>query len=107
MESATPQRRRPGRPPKEALPRRVTREALIRAGVELLTEKGFNSVGLEEVLRRVGVPKGSFYHYFSSKDDFGRQVLEAYAAYFARKLDCWLLDVSRSEEHTSELQSPL
>src|SRR5574337_1959891 len=93
MESATPQRRRPGRPSKEALPRRVTREALIRAGLELLTEKGFNSVGVEEVLRRVGVPKGSFYHYFSSKDDFGRQALEAYAAYFARKLDRW-----RSEE---------
>jgi TetR/AcrR family transcriptional repressor of nem operon len=68
---------------------------LIRGGLELLTERGFNSVGLEEVLRRVGVPKGSFYHYFSSKDDFGRQVLAAYAAYFAAKLDRWLLDESR------------
>ena len=95
MEPAETQRRRPGRPPKEMLSRLATREALIRGGLELFTEKGFNSVGLDEVLRRVGVPKGSFYHYFSSKDDFGQQVLEAYAAYFARKLDRWLLDASR------------
>lgn len=95
MESAAPQRRRPGRPPKEAPSRLATRAALIRGGLELLTERGFNSVGVEEVLRRVGVPKGSFYHYFSSKDDFGQQVLEAYAAYFARKLDRWLLDDAR------------
>jgi TetR/AcrR family transcriptional regulator, transcriptional repressor for nem operon len=95
METTVPLRRRPGRPPKQALSRLVTREALIRGGLELLTERGFNSVGLEEVLRRVGVPKGSFYHYFSSKDDFGQQVLAAYAAYFAGKLDRWLLDESR------------
>jgi TetR/AcrR family transcriptional regulator, transcriptional repressor for nem operon len=95
MESITPLRRRPGRPPKQATARLVTREAVIRGGLELLTERGFNSVGLDEVLRRVGVPKGSFYHYFSSKDDFGQQVLAAYAAYFGAKLDRWLLDESR------------
>jgi TetR/AcrR family transcriptional repressor of nem operon len=95
MEFATPLRRRPGRPPKQATSRLATREALIRGGLELLTEKGFNTVGLDEVLRRVGVPKGSFYHYFASKDDFGQQVLASYAAYFADKLDRWLLDDSR------------
>lgn len=95
MDTAATPRRRPGRPPKLATSRLESREALIRCGLELLTEKGFNSIGLDEVLRRAGVPKGSFYHYFASKDDFGRQVLAAYGEYFARKLDHWLLDETR------------
>jgi len=72
-----------------------TREALIRCGTEILTEKGFHSTGIDEVLKRVGVPKGSFYHYFASKDEFGHEIIDNYASYFARKLDRWLLNESR------------
>lgn len=88
--------RRPGRPPKVTASRLETREALVRCGTEILTEKGFNSTGLDEVLKRVGVPKGSFYHYFESKEDFGLVVIDSYAAYFARKLDRWLLNAERA-----------
>lgn len=49
------------------------------------------STGIEAVLKRIGVPKGSFYHYFDSKEAFGQAVLESYGAYFAHKLDRWLL----------------
>jgi TetR/AcrR family transcriptional repressor of nem operon len=45
-----------------------TRNALVWCGTELLTERGFQITGIDEVLKRVGVPKGSFYHYFKSKD---------------------------------------
>jgi TetR/AcrR family transcriptional repressor of nem operon len=68
----------------------------VRCGTEILTEKGFNSTGLDEVLKRVGVPKGSFYHYFESKEDFGLVVIDSYADYFARKLDRWLLNAERA-----------
>lgn len=88
--------RRRGRPPKEAQACNATREALLRAGVEVLTEKGFSATGLDEILRRTGVPKGSFYHYFDSKESFGVEVIDRYAAYFARKLDRFLTDESRS-----------
>lgn len=85
--------RRPGRPPKTARPDDFdTREALIRCGVEVLTEQGFMATGIDGILKRVGVPKGSFYHYFSSKEVYGLAVLESYAGYFARRLDRWLLD---------------
>jgi len=47
-----------------------TRVKLIRAGVELLTKKGFASAGIEEILSMVQVPKGSFYHYFASKKPY-------------------------------------
>lgn len=55
----------------------------------LLTEQGFASTGIDTVLRRIGVPKGSFYNYFPSKEHFGREVMAAYAAYFLHKLDRW------------------
>jgi len=72
-----------------------TKQALIRAGTEICTEQGFQVTGIEEVLKRVGVPKGSFYHFFSSKHEFGEAVIENYAQYFARLLDRILLDESR------------
>ncbi|MFB8828731.1 TetR/AcrR family transcriptional regulator [Azotobacter sp. CWF10] len=90
MTITTPKPRR-GRPPKVARDFPDTREALIRCGMEVLTEQGFMSTGIETVLKRIGVPKGSFYHYFDNKEAFGQAVLESYGAYFARKLDRWLL----------------
>ncbi|GAA4182356.1 TetR/AcrR family transcriptional regulator [Gryllotalpicola kribbensis] len=89
-EAATVRRR--GRPPKIPREHGDTREMLLRCGVELLTAQGLGSTGIETVLKRVGVPKGSFYHYFESKDAFGLEVLRRYADYFARKLDHWLLE---------------
>lgn len=85
--------KRPGRPPKNARADDFdTRQALIRCGVEVLTEQGFMATGIDSILKRVGVPKGSFYHYFASKEAYGLEVLASYAEYFARRLDRWLLD---------------
>jgi TetR/AcrR family transcriptional repressor of nem operon len=93
----TPQKaRRPGRPPKIERENFETREALIRCGTEVLTEQGFMATGIDHILKQVGVPKGSFYHYFQSKEAFGLAVLDNYARYFAQRLDRWLLDESLS-----------
>lgn len=92
MDSASSVRRR-GRPPKfPACGGEDTRERLIRAGLAMLTEKGYSAAGLEEILRLARVPKGSFYHYFASKEAFGLCLIDAYATFFAAKLDRWLLD---------------
>lgn len=88
--------RRPGRPPKIDRGPLDTREALLRRGLEVLTEQGLMATGLDFLLKEVGVPKGSFYHYFESKQAFGRAVLDQYAHYFAGRLDRWLLDDSLS-----------
>ena len=74
----------------------TTRQVLIRCGMELLTEQGFSATGLDAVLRRATVPKGSFYYYFESKDAFGAAVMDAYDDYFKRKLDRWLLNEARA-----------
>ncbi len=79
-------KKRPGRPPKSGLSAKDTREKLLKVGVEILTLKGFFAIGLEEILSSAGVPKGSFYHYFKSKEDFGLQVIDAYDLYFQKRL---------------------
>ena len=73
-----------------------TRNALVWCGTELLTERGFQITGIDEVLKRVGVPKGSFYHYFKSKDQFGHAVIDNYEAYYAKKMDRIFGDSSQS-----------
>ena len=64
-----------------------TRVKLIQAGVELLTKKGFASAGIEEILSMVQVPKGSFYHYFESKEAFGIVLIKSYFNYSDKRLD--------------------
>jgi TetR/AcrR family transcriptional repressor of nem operon len=88
--------RRRGRPSKELAGHSETREILVRAGVAALTEKGFSATGIDEILRSVNVPKGSFYHYFGSKEEFGLELIGRYAAYFARKLNRFFTDESKS-----------
>ena len=83
---------RRGRPPKVFADNRDTRAELIRSGVEHLTEIGFASAGIDKILKKVGVPKGSFYFYFPSKEAFGHEVLTSYANYFEYKLDTFFLD---------------
>lgn len=78
---------RRGRPPRLVPGHGRTREALVRAGVASLSEKGFTGTGLDAVLDEVGVPKGSFYHYFPSKVAFSLAIIDAYDTYFAKKLD--------------------
>ncbi len=87
---------RRGRPPKVSPAGDNTRAILIRSGVEALTENSFVSAGIEGILKKVGVPKGSFYHYFKNKEDFGLAVIDEYAKYFAEKLDSHLLDQQKS-----------
>lgn len=88
--SSAPRR---GRPPRAAADAEA-RQKLIRSGLIHLTEKGYSSVGVDEILRDAAVPKGSFYHYFRNKADFGSQLIEAYHAYFSEMLDQILCDAT-------------
>ncbi|MGK0521514.1 MAG: TetR/AcrR family transcriptional repressor of nem operon, partial [Planctomycetota bacterium] len=54
----------------------ASRTRLLDAGAELFGKKGFNGCGLSEILAQAGVPKGSFYHYFASKEEFGVVLIE-------------------------------
>jgi TetR/AcrR family transcriptional repressor of nem operon len=57
-----------------------TKERIIEAAEEIMWKRSFHSVGLNEILKAVGVPKGSFYHWFESKEHFGVELLKHYIA---------------------------
>lgn len=81
---------RRGRPPKIARDNADTKALLIRTGLETLTEFGFSATGLDTILKKVSVPKGSFYHYFKSKEAYGIALVDAYDSYFIAKLNHYL-----------------
>jgi TetR/AcrR family transcriptional repressor of nem operon len=51
---------------------------LIDVGLGLMHRDGYNATGLTDILKAADVPKGSFYHYFASKEDFAAAALERY-----------------------------
>jgi TetR/AcrR family transcriptional repressor of nem operon len=57
-----------------------TREEIIRRGAELIHARGYNATGLQEILNVAVVPKGSFYFYFRSKEEFGVEIINHFAS---------------------------
>lgn len=63
-----------------------TKERILNAAEELMLAKSFHSVGLNEILSAVRVPKGSFYHYFESKEQFGVELIRHYVSEHTARL---------------------
>lgn len=55
-----------------------TRQHILDTAQEIMARKGYAAVGLNEVLTQATVPKGSFYHYFPSKEAFGEALMKSY-----------------------------
>lgn len=64
-----------------------TRQVILDTAERLMVQKGYSAVGLNEVLSAAGVPKGSFYHYFGSKDAFGEAMLENYFVQYLANME--------------------
>lgn len=67
-----------------------TRQHILCTGKQIIAAKGFSCVGLTELLQASEVPKGSFYHYFKSKELFGQALLEDYFSDYLAQLDTLL-----------------
>lgn len=63
------------------------RQHILDTAQDIIARKGFTAVGLSEILQSANVPKGSFYHYFPSKDVFGQALLESYFNGYMLELD--------------------
>lgn len=57
---------------------RAARQHILQAAKPLIGLRGFSAVGLAQILDVAGIPKGSFYHYFESKEAFGEELLRTY-----------------------------
>lgn len=73
-----------------------TRLRLLEAGTQIMLEKGYNATGIMEVLQSVGVPKGSFYWYFQSKEDFGLAIIDQFDQAMTEKLNLYLNDATKT-----------
>lgn len=76
--------------------KRDTRSELIATGMQLIASQGYNATGIDAVLKRAKVPKGSFYHFFGSKEEFGLAVIEEFANRFLARVDVSLADETAS-----------
>ncbi|HYA40779.1 MAG TPA: TetR family transcriptional regulator C-terminal domain-containing protein [Syntrophobacteraceae bacterium] len=63
---------------------------LIEKGAEIIYIRGFNNTGINDILRAAGVPKGSFYHYFKDKEDYGVQLVGHFLIRFVAAADACL-----------------
>ena len=55
------------------------REDILVTGYEVLRKNGYHHIGINKILEEAGIPKGSFYNFFKSKEDFANQVVSHYA----------------------------
>lgn len=70
------------------------RQQLLEKGMAMLLRHGYHDLGVAALLEATSTPKGSFYHYFKSKEDFGLQAIDAYMEEVHRGLDACLGDAS-------------
>ena len=61
----------------------TVKNRILETGSDIIHLKGFNHTGIQEILDAAGVPKGSFYHYFKNKEDFGLQVIDYFTEHFS------------------------
>jgi TetR/AcrR family transcriptional regulator, transcriptional repressor for nem operon len=72
-----------------------TKQRLLEIGAETMHLKGYNHTGIQEILNLAGVPKGSFYNYFKSKEDFGLQIIDYFVEFYVRQSNQFFEDGSK------------
>ena len=72
------------------------RDELIRVGKEIIAQQGFKTASLNDILTKAGVPKGSFYYYFASKEDFGLAIVDDFAREYRDRFERILEDTQHS-----------
>jgi TetR/AcrR family transcriptional repressor of nem operon len=73
-----------------------TKNKLLQIGAKYVHLKGFNHTGLQEILKKANVPKGSFYFYFKSKEEFGLEIIDVFMTFFEKSIGYSLSDKSLS-----------
>ena len=72
----------------------MKRERILEAGLEVMKAQGYHGTSVNDIVAAAGIPKGSFYNYFQSKEDFAVAAIEQVA--------CTSLKASESALHTGD-----
>lgn len=72
------------------MPKETTKNRILTEGARIIYEKGFNNTGIQEILEAAGVPKGSFYFYFKSKEAFGLNLVDFYLQFILSVAESFL-----------------
>jgi TetR/AcrR family transcriptional repressor of nem operon len=72
---------------KTDIPRR-----LLDAGYALFNQLGYNATGIQQIADKAGVPKGSFYNHFDSKEAFAAQIIRNYGTWVDKAWDTAMAD---------------
>lgn len=56
------------------------KEDIVQVGLDIVLSRGFNATGVEAILKQANIPKGSFYNFFSSKEEFGLAIIDKFVA---------------------------
>lgn len=72
------------------------KQEILLKGIFLLRRQGYHNTGINDILRECQIPKGSFYNFFRSKEDFGLQALELYGDTMLRLMQKFTRDAELS-----------
>jgi len=77
------------------------REKIVSAAIDRFHALGFSACGIQEIVDKAGIPKGSFYNYFKAKELLALEVIEAYAKGSRREMlaDTRLAPLERLHQH--------
>jgi TetR/AcrR family transcriptional repressor of nem operon len=78
--------------------KKETVESILEIGTDLILKNGYHNVGLNKILKEANIPKGSFYYYFKSKEDFGLQIIKFYSEKSLVILNRYLEDETKNHK---------
>lgn len=69
-----------------------TKKRIIECSAKLFITNGYNNTGINEILSKTNLPKGSFYFHFKTKKQLAIEV----ANYYKEKIGSWILEISQN-----------
>lgn len=76
--------------------RQEMRQQIIRKGLRPLYRQGYNATGVQEIVESANIPKGSFYNYFKSKEDFAVACMQYFTTREVETMQSTLSDLQYS-----------
>lgn len=73
------------------------KDAVIKLGIDLICQKGYNHLGIDEICQKSGMTKGAFYNAFKSKENFLKETIQAYSIQNLKRIHNQLLNIDQKK----------